>query len=499
MDMLLDTPLTIKIMAGVTVKVPAPPAFLLHKLLISTRRSADHKRDPWRRGSWRACGSFWSPTILLGEAAATTGCVTIMRMAARHAAVLVDILVLAICLPARAQALGTELVWCVDKQKKRRSYVLERRGTRLVQYRPIPGIFIAHGGDVYLVANEKVESNRYRVQRCWKGGQRRPLVCQDGQRARSTCACEYVIKIPVTYLYNANDNRRTLLTQHIGKVYKVEHGDSAMCTWHSRSVLQPRGSLGPMLFFVDYSSINHCRPKGRRCAQMHALGPCCYGSKVVDLSGAKPRFYTCSADDPKAKIDALLTKAEFKALYSSKELRQLIVNHCMDPIRNDGKRPPSRFCEVLSYGGDLTHLRSLFFKDGSVGFLYQLSNNVAGGFSDQRWNRYTQSAHVRTRGLPRFVKQYAPPRGSNSYLKKFARTCKYMGYSATSRPAKQVYRLMLTARRAHLKSVFKLRAKQRRARRKHARCTAAENNPGSRPNSGRLTAGNLHRAGSLRL
>ena len=45
MDMLLSEPLSIKIMAGVTVMVPAPSAFLLHKLLISTRRAADYKRD----------------------------------------------------------------------------------------------------------------------------------------------------------------------------------------------------------------------------------------------------------------------------------------------------------------------------------------------------------------------------------------------------------------------------------------------------------------------
>ncbi len=45
MDMLLKDPLRIKIMAGVTVTVPAPPAFLLHKLLISGRRTKDHKRD----------------------------------------------------------------------------------------------------------------------------------------------------------------------------------------------------------------------------------------------------------------------------------------------------------------------------------------------------------------------------------------------------------------------------------------------------------------------
>ena len=45
MDMLLDDPLSIKIMAGVSVTVPSPPAFLLHKLLISTRRTEAHKRD----------------------------------------------------------------------------------------------------------------------------------------------------------------------------------------------------------------------------------------------------------------------------------------------------------------------------------------------------------------------------------------------------------------------------------------------------------------------
>jgi hypothetical protein len=44
MDLLLDNPVRIKIMAGVYVTVPAPSAFLLHKLLISTRRKAQHKR-----------------------------------------------------------------------------------------------------------------------------------------------------------------------------------------------------------------------------------------------------------------------------------------------------------------------------------------------------------------------------------------------------------------------------------------------------------------------
>jgi len=44
MDMLLDNPLPIKIMAGVIVKVPAPPAFMLHKLLICGRRTKEHKR-----------------------------------------------------------------------------------------------------------------------------------------------------------------------------------------------------------------------------------------------------------------------------------------------------------------------------------------------------------------------------------------------------------------------------------------------------------------------
>lgn len=44
MDMLLDNPLPIKIMAGVTVRVPAPAAFMLHKLLICGRRTKEHKR-----------------------------------------------------------------------------------------------------------------------------------------------------------------------------------------------------------------------------------------------------------------------------------------------------------------------------------------------------------------------------------------------------------------------------------------------------------------------
>jgi len=44
MDMLLDNPLPIKIMAGVTVVVPAPAAFTLHKLLICGRRKKEHKR-----------------------------------------------------------------------------------------------------------------------------------------------------------------------------------------------------------------------------------------------------------------------------------------------------------------------------------------------------------------------------------------------------------------------------------------------------------------------
>lgn len=45
MDMLLQQPLQIKIMAGVTVTVPAPSTFLLHKLLISGRRTSEHKHD----------------------------------------------------------------------------------------------------------------------------------------------------------------------------------------------------------------------------------------------------------------------------------------------------------------------------------------------------------------------------------------------------------------------------------------------------------------------
>jgi len=44
MDMLLRDPVSIKIMAGVTVTVPAPAAFLLHKLLISERRTQGDKR-----------------------------------------------------------------------------------------------------------------------------------------------------------------------------------------------------------------------------------------------------------------------------------------------------------------------------------------------------------------------------------------------------------------------------------------------------------------------
>lgn len=44
MDLLLDNPLRIKIMAGVTVTVPAPSVFTLHKLLISARRTKEHKR-----------------------------------------------------------------------------------------------------------------------------------------------------------------------------------------------------------------------------------------------------------------------------------------------------------------------------------------------------------------------------------------------------------------------------------------------------------------------
>lgn len=44
MDMLLDDPRPIKIMAGVTVVVPAPAAFMLHKLLISQRRTKEDKR-----------------------------------------------------------------------------------------------------------------------------------------------------------------------------------------------------------------------------------------------------------------------------------------------------------------------------------------------------------------------------------------------------------------------------------------------------------------------
>jgi hypothetical protein len=44
MDMLLDDPRPIKIMAGVTVSVPAPAAFMLHKLLISLRRTKPDKR-----------------------------------------------------------------------------------------------------------------------------------------------------------------------------------------------------------------------------------------------------------------------------------------------------------------------------------------------------------------------------------------------------------------------------------------------------------------------
>jgi hypothetical protein len=44
MDLLLDNPLSVKIMAGVTVRVPAPTAFLLHKLLICLRRTKEHKR-----------------------------------------------------------------------------------------------------------------------------------------------------------------------------------------------------------------------------------------------------------------------------------------------------------------------------------------------------------------------------------------------------------------------------------------------------------------------
>jgi hypothetical protein len=44
MDLLLDNPVRIKIMAGVTVTVPAPSAFTLHKLLICARRTKQHKR-----------------------------------------------------------------------------------------------------------------------------------------------------------------------------------------------------------------------------------------------------------------------------------------------------------------------------------------------------------------------------------------------------------------------------------------------------------------------
>jgi hypothetical protein len=44
MDLLLDNPLQIKLMAGVTVTVPSPSAFMLHKLLISSRRTKAHKR-----------------------------------------------------------------------------------------------------------------------------------------------------------------------------------------------------------------------------------------------------------------------------------------------------------------------------------------------------------------------------------------------------------------------------------------------------------------------
>ena len=45
MQMLLDEPLTIKIMAGVNVRVPSPSRFMIHKLIIAQRRSGADKKQ----------------------------------------------------------------------------------------------------------------------------------------------------------------------------------------------------------------------------------------------------------------------------------------------------------------------------------------------------------------------------------------------------------------------------------------------------------------------
>lgn len=44
-DLLLERPLRLKLMAGVWVRVPAPAAFVLHKLIVADRRSAPDKRE----------------------------------------------------------------------------------------------------------------------------------------------------------------------------------------------------------------------------------------------------------------------------------------------------------------------------------------------------------------------------------------------------------------------------------------------------------------------
>jgi hypothetical protein len=45
LELLLERPLTIKLMAGVSVRVPAPGAFVIHKLLVARRRKSADKRQ----------------------------------------------------------------------------------------------------------------------------------------------------------------------------------------------------------------------------------------------------------------------------------------------------------------------------------------------------------------------------------------------------------------------------------------------------------------------